>query len=389
MAASTPLPTNNTEVLQALTALLEQQGITQQVGAAAINATFFDPNNPRVTNNDALLEAAFLGQALPRNFLISQAFAPPTTEEENQIQAQAFSGLNAKTFHVETAPGVSLQAWYIPPQIGKSTLLFSNGSDGDFVKSKELMTQLKNEGYGILTYQFRGYGAGEGGSTGIPSEQGLYSDLQVMSHLLAHGSSQFGIEKTPYSHQVLMGYSLGGNVSAHVAAESGHHYQALVLMDAPKSIEDAFKAEIQNTDPLAQQITASQQAGIQATEQKLHGVFDITKDVSKLHLPTLFVEGKKDQLALPSLEHQLFESEKFPIKSYLNVPGADHGSVIGDPANANLVANRVDQFLSHSDYCKILQDMASYGAQHDSAMTHFGSQNHQADSLVLAMSGHH
>jgi alpha-beta hydrolase superfamily lysophospholipase len=389
MSTTTPLPTNNAEVLQALATLLEQNGITQQVGAAAINETFFDPNNPKVTNNDALLEAAFFGEALPKDFLVSQAFAPPTAQEEAQIQSQAFAGLNATTFHVQTAPGVSLQAWYIPPQAGKSTILFSNGADGDFMKSKELITQLKNEGYGVLTYQFRGYGAGEAGSSGVTTEQGLYSDLQSLSHLLAQGSSQFGIQATPYSHQVLMGYSLGGDVSAHVAAESGHHYQALALVDAPKSIEDAFKAEIQNTDPLAQQITASFQDGIQAAEQKLQGAFDITKDIAQLHTPTFFVEGGKDPLALPALEHQLFESEKFPDKSYLNIPSADHDTGLSNNSNADLIAGKLEQFLSHADYCKILQDMSAYGAQHDSAMTHFSAQNQQADSVLLAMAGHH
>jgi pimeloyl-ACP methyl ester carboxylesterase len=285
-----------------LSAILQERGFIQKYGVAAINQTFFNPNNPKVENNDALLEAAFLGKELPKEFLVSQAFSPPTPEEEVQIQTQAFSGLNAKTFHVQTAPGVSLQAWYIPPQAGKGTILFSNGADGDFMKSKELIMQLKNEGYGVLTYQFRGYGAGQGGSSGTPSEQGFYSDLETMSRLLNKGSAEFGIQKTPYSHQVLMGYSLGGDVSAHVASQSGHHYDGLVIIDAPKSIEDAFKAKIQDTDPLAREITASFQSGIQATAQKLHGVFDISRDVARLHAPTLFVEGEDDLLALPALE---------------------------------------------------------------------------------------
>jgi pimeloyl-ACP methyl ester carboxylesterase len=376
-------------VLQQLKAALDQLGITAQVGEAAINATFFDPTNPKMTNNDELLAAALLGGQATSEQLISLAFAPPSAQLESQIQTQAFAGLNAKTFHVQTEPGVSLQAWYIKPEPGKSTILFSNGTDGNFIKSKELITQLKSEGYGILTYQFRGYGSGQGGSTGVTSEQGLYSDLKAMSRLLAQGSSQFGIQKTAYSHQVLMGYSLGGDVSAHVAAQSGNRYQGLVLVDAPKSIEDAFKAQSQDTDLLVQQITAPFQSNILAAEQKIHGAFDITKDVASLHVPTLFVQGENDKLALPELAKQLFQSEKFPIKSYVNVSGADHNTVVTDPANAHLIADRFDQFLSHSDYCKVLQDMSSYNAHNEGGMSHFSQASRQPDPMTLAMAGHH
>ena len=381
--------TSSETALQTLKATLDQLGITQQVGEATINSLFFDPTNPKMTNNDALLAAALLGQQASSDELVSLAFAPPNAQLEMLNQTQAFEGLNAKTFHVETAPGVSIQAWYIKPEPGKSTILFSNGTDGNFIKSKELITQLKSEGYGILTYQFRGYGADQGGSTGVTSEQGLYSDLKALSRLLTQGSPENGIAKTPYSHQILMGYSLGGDVSAHVAAQSGNHYQGLVLVDAPKSIEDAFKAEAQDTDPLVQQITAPFQANILAAEQKIHGAFDISKDVASLHLPTLFIEGENDKLALPALEKQLFQSEKFPIKSYINVSGADHNTVVTDPANADLIADRVEQFFSHYDYCKVLQDMAGYNAHNEGGLSHFSQAARQPEPMTLAMAGHH
>jgi len=314
---------------------------------------------------------------------------PPNAIEEAQIQAQAFAGLNAKEFHVETAPGVSIQAWYIKPEPGKATILFSNGADGNFIRSKELMTQLKNEGYGILTYQFRGYGAGQGGSNGITSEQGLYSDLKALSDLLAHGSPENGIVKTSYSKQVLMGYSLGGDVSAHVAAESGHHYQGLVLIDTPKSLEDAFKAEIQNADPIVQQLTAPFQAGIIAAEQKLQGAFDISNDISHMHTPTLFVEGQKDQLTLPNLEYQLFNSEHYPLKSYFNVSSADHNSILGNQTNADKVADRVDQFLSPCDYNKVVQDISNYCCASNGAINHFTQHTDQSNSMTLFLNGQH
>src|SRR6478609_4123854 len=92
-------------VLQQLKATLDQLGITAQVGEAAINATFFDPSNPKMTNNDSLLAAALLGETSPREQLVNLAFAPPNAQLESLIQSQAFTGLNAKTFHVQTAPG--------------------------------------------------------------------------------------------------------------------------------------------------------------------------------------------------------------------------------------------------------------------------------------------
>jgi len=376
-------------VLQQLKATLDQLGITAQVGEAAINATFFDPSNPKMTNNDSLLAAALLGETSPREQLVNLAFAPPNAQLESLIQSQAFTGLNAKTFHVQTAPGVYLQAWYIKPEPGKSTILFSNGTDGNFIKSKELITQLKEEGYGILTYQYRGYGAGQGGSSGTPSEEGFYSDLNAMSRLLEKGSQQFGIQKTSYSKQILMGYSLGGDVSTRVAAQSGRLYKGLVVIDAPKSIADAFKAQAQDTDPLARQITAPFQAGIQAAVEKLRGVFDITKDVLRLHIPTLFVQGGQDKLALPPLARQLYESMKYPVKSYLDIASADHNTVITNSVNADRIANKVEQFLSHSDYCRVLQDMSRYNAHNEGNVSYYSQPVRQPDPQILAMAGHH
>ena len=390
MTIPTELPTSSEDILQSLAATLEQLGITQKYGQATINSLFFDPNNPNMTNNDILLAAAFLGTQLPKEALVNLSFAPPNAIEEAQIQTQAFAGLNAREFHIETAPNVSIQAWYIKPEPGKATILFSNGADGDFMRSRELIAQLKNEGYGVLTYQYRGYGAGQGGSSGITTEQGMYSDLKVLSDLLAHGSPENGIVKTTYSKQVLMGYSLGGDVSAHVAAESGHHYKSLVLIDTPKSIEDAFKAEIQNADPLVKSLTAPFQAGIIAAEQKLQGAFDISNDISHMHIPTLFVEGQKDQLALPAIERQLFDSEHYPLKSYFSVSSADHDSILGNLTYADKVADRIDQFLDPCDYNRVVQDISNYccGISHG-ANTHFTSHTNQPNSMALLMSGHH
>lgn len=386
MSALPQLPLTNEQILQQLSQTLDKLGITQKYGQAAIHSLFFNPANPKAVNNALLLEAALLGNQLPREFLVSQSFDPPTLREEAQIQTLAFSGLGAKVLRVDTAPGVSLQAWYIKPQPGKSTILFSNGADGDFIKSKELITQLKSEGYGVLTYQFRGYGAADGGSTGKPSEEGLYSDLKALSRFLAEGSTRDGIAKTPYSRQVLMGYSLGGDVSAHVAAESHRPYQGLVLINSPRSIEDAFRAKSQDTDVLVREIVKPFQANIIATEQKLDGAFDISDEMAHLRTPTLFVQGGQDKLALPEIARELFRSERFPVKSFFLVPDADHGSIISDKDNADAVSDRIDSFLSRHDLNKVIQDMAGYCDKNE-AISSYTDVNNPPTPLPLLVAG--
>lgn len=240
------IPDSQKGYYQDLLDILNQDGLVQKYGLQTIDNLFFNPN--LMYDNDVLLETSLLGKTKSANFLMAHMFIEPNASQQALILKDAFAGFNAQSLRLQTDPGVTIQGWYIAPKDDKPTIIFSTGLNGDILGAQSLLTKLSSNGYGVFTYEYRGFGGDSGGSTGTPTENGLYHDLQKISTLLAKG--QDGFQKTGYDQQVLMGYSLGANISIHDAAESHHDYRAVVAIDPVRSIPDAVNIEIKQATPL-------------------------------------------------------------------------------------------------------------------------------------------
>ena len=66
---------------------------------------------------------------------------------------------------------VTLKAWYRPGD-GRGTVLFFHGNAGHRGYREPVLRAFASRGWGVMIPDYRGYG----GSSGSPSEQGLYAD---------------------------------------------------------------------------------------------------------------------------------------------------------------------------------------------------------------------
>lgn len=120
---------------------------------------------------------------------------------------------------IETPDGESLLAWTMAAAPGCPTMLLLHGNGGHLDRDVPQYMRLHEAGVGLLALSWRGYA----GSTGKPSEDGLYTDAQAAyDTLIAEGLAPENI--------IVHGFSLGTGPATKLSAENA--VGALVL-EAP------------------------------------------------------------------------------------------------------------------------------------------------------------
>ena len=125
--------------------------------------------------------------------------------------------------------GETTHGWYIPLENARGTALFSHGNAGNIADRLESISLLRSMGFSVLAYDYGGYGR----STGKPSEQRCYADIQAFWDYLLHDR---GI---PPEKILLFGRSLGGGATADLAARV--QPAAVVLESTFLSIPDVVR----------------------------------------------------------------------------------------------------------------------------------------------------
>jgi fermentation-respiration switch protein FrsA (DUF1100 family) len=120
---------------------------------------------------------------------------------------------------LQTSDGLALGAWFVPPDAPSNgmTVLVANGNAGDRSLRAPLARALAGEGFGVLLFDYRGYG----GNPGQPSEDGLAQDVRAAYRFLVESK---GVARR---RLVYFGESLGAAVVAELSAE--HPPAGLVL----------------------------------------------------------------------------------------------------------------------------------------------------------------
>src|SRR5688572_20380509 len=120
---------------------------------------------------------------------------------------------------LETSDGLRLAGWLAPPTgpepDRRMAVLVANGNGGDRSHRVPLADALREQGFTVLLFDYRGYG----GNPGSPSEEGLFKDIRAA---FAYLVKLFEAEKI-----ILLGESLGSAVVTDLAAE--HRVGGLVL----------------------------------------------------------------------------------------------------------------------------------------------------------------
>ncbi|MEI9904481.1 MAG: alpha/beta fold hydrolase [Asticcacaulis sp.] len=135
------------------------------------------------------------------------------------VEVPAIRSLAIQDVRIRTPDGETLQAWYEPPRPGMPVFLFLHGQGATQADGKWRFLRMHQEGVGYLALAYRGFS----GSTGKPSEKGLFIDgLAAYDWLKAQGFGDSDI--------VIHGHSLGTGVATYVATQ--RPARALIL-EAP------------------------------------------------------------------------------------------------------------------------------------------------------------
>ena len=155
----------------------------------------------------------------------SQLVFFPGTGREVVVTPQTY-GLGFETVGIQTADGETLQAWWVPAEGARGTVLFFHGNAGNISHRVDYLLMFNRLRYSTLIVDYRGYGR----STGTPSEEGTYRDAEAAWDYLRHA------RLAQPRDVVIAGESLGAAVATRLAAEVGP--RAVVLFSTFTSATD-------------------------------------------------------------------------------------------------------------------------------------------------------
>lgn len=136
----------------------------------------------------------------------------------------------------------ALDAVFHLPAPGKPVILYSHGNGETLDSIKPLLNQFICMGYGVMAYDYAGYG----NSTGYPGEKQAYMDIEAAYTYL--------VEKHKFTPKdiIIMGYSVGSGPSCYLAEKinakalviiSGFASAAQVLLPFPVPFDKFPNAE--------------------------------------------------------------------------------------------------------------------------------------------------
>lgn len=135
-------------------------------------------------------------------------------------------GLDWQPVELTAEDGLRLDAWWLPVENPRASLLFLHGNAGNISHRLESLAQLNELGLAVLILDYRGYGRSEG----RPSEAGTALDADAGWRWLKEESGQ------DPQRLVIFGRSLGSAVAAELARRTDP--AALILESPFRSVPD-------------------------------------------------------------------------------------------------------------------------------------------------------
>jgi uncharacterized protein len=206
-----------------------------------------------------------------------------------QVPSLADAGVQGLMDAVETrsADGLSLLAWYRPPQ-GDSApvLVYFHGNAGHIGDRAIRVRPYLDAGFGAFLVEYRGYG----GNPGRPTEDGLYSDARAAVDFL---------ERQGVSPQrmVFYGESLGTAVAVQMAVERAC---AALVLEAPFTSVAAVAQSRYWMFPVRHLVLDK---------------FDSLTKIGKLRCPLFVMHGEADGVIPIRYGRQLFDAAPDPKES--------------------------------------------------------------------------
>lgn len=191
-----------------------------------------------------------------------------------------------------TANGQNIAVYYLPAAENNPVVLFSHGNGEDLGHNIEFAQGYRQQGFGILLYDYRGYGL----SDGKPSENNTYQDIETAYRLL---TGTFAIAP---SRIIAHGRSVGCGPSTWLAEK---HPLGGLILESP--FVSAFR--VVTRWPILP--------------------FDKYKNLARIkdiHCPVLVIHGTQDEIVPFWHGLKIFEAANEPKMNYW-VPKAGHNDL--------------------------------------------------------------
>jgi fermentation-respiration switch protein FrsA (DUF1100 family) len=220
----------------------------------------------------------------------SMLFPVPTTERT----APAAAELPEAEEHVlTTSDGEKVIVWHVPPKPGRNVVLFFPGN-GDFLAGR--VSRFKGitvDGTGLVALSYRGYA----GSTGAPSEDGLFRD--------AAAAYAFATEHYDPRRIVAWGFSLGTGVAVAIASERP---LGKLILEAPYTSTVDVAASLFRFAPI---------------RLLMRDQFHSDERIARVTVPLLIMHGTNDPAIPIAFGERLFALAHEP-KKLVRFPGGGH-----------------------------------------------------------------
>lgn len=191
--------------------------------------------------------------------------------------------------------GIRLNAWYKPAQGRHPTLLFLPGNAGNMSHRLYIARQFMQQGFGILLFDYRGYG----GNSGKPTEQGLYDDgTAALAFLIQQGIKP--------SQLVLYGESLGTAIATYLAVK---YSSCALILQSPFTSLDRLARVHYPWMPLTP-----------------WDKYDSLARIKNINTPLLIVHGTRDEVVPYDEGVTLFKAALEP-KKMLSFTGYGHNDL--------------------------------------------------------------
>jgi fermentation-respiration switch protein FrsA (DUF1100 family) len=208
--------------------------------------------------------------------------------------ASVISG--ARDVTLQTSDGLQLGAWYVPPRDADAmTVLVANGNGGDRVGRSPLAEALSARGFGVLLFDYRGYG----GNPGSPTEAGLALDARAAYEYLV------GERGVPPTRLMYFGESLGGGV---VTALAARYPPAAMVLRSP----------FVDLASVGQEHYPLLPVGLLLRDR-----FPVAELIADIDVPVSVVYGSADSVVPADQSRRVAESAA-TLWRLVEVPNADH-----------------------------------------------------------------
>lgn len=197
-----------------------------------------------------------------------------------------------------TEDGVKLHGWFARKDSALATLVLSHGNAGNLSHRLPIIKTLRDMGFNVFMYDYRGYGRSEGS----PDEEGVYRDGRAAFDYVVKRKD---VDSTKV---ILFGTSLGGAVAVDVALD--RPAAGMILESTFSSAKDVARVAY----PFL------------PAQFLLRSKFDSAEKIRSIHFPLLFLHGDQDSVIPISLGRKLYEAANEP-KTFHVVPGADHNDI--------------------------------------------------------------